>query len=310
MAQFALGDRWALVPSEGADPIGMSRKKLRQAARRADLLLSVSGMLLDPDVLDAVSVRAYLDLDPAFNQLWQASRGVDMRFGSHTHFVTVAMRRRARVPDSGLRPRMAPDRSTRRAREWPCAERTVERRASQRSATGAATGRSGTRASTTARRFTRLRPLLTCPRAPRSLEPALAIHPDEEKDLVGLPRTAGSSSSAGGRGDARRYRSFVQGSRAELGIAKLGYAVSGSGWFSDRSACYLASGRPVIAQETGFARLLPSVRAAPVRVADDIVAAVEDLERDYGRHRAAARDIAVEHLDSDRVLTRLLERLL
>ena len=107
------------------------------------------------------------------------------------------------------------------------------------------------------------------------------------------------------------YRRFVQGSWAEFGLAKLGYVVSDSGWFSDRSACYLASGRPVIAQDTGFGRRLPVGEGLlAFSSADGATAAIADLARDYKRHRRAARQVAAEHLDSDRVLARLLERLL
>ena len=89
LERFGLAGHWALVPQSGDEPIGFSRSRLREVARDADLLLNVSGMLADPDVLDAVPVRAYLDLDPAFNQLWHAVEGVDMRFDAHTHFVSV-----------------------------------------------------------------------------------------------------------------------------------------------------------------------------------------------------------------------------
>ena len=107
-----------------------------------------------------------------------------------------------------------------------------------------------------------------------------------------------------------RYLRFVQGSWAEFGLAKAGYVVAGSGWFSDRSACYLASGRPVIAQDTGFGRRLPTGSGLfAFSTAEDVVAAFAELERDYDRHRVAARALAVEYLDSDRVLASLLERL-
>ena len=107
------------------------------------------------------------------------------------------------------------------------------------------------------------------------------------------------------------YQRFVQGSWAELGIAKSGYVVSRSGWFSDRSVCYLASGRPVIAQETGFSSHLPVGEGlfAFATVAD-VPAAVEAILADYPRHRRAARAIAETYFDSRRVLPALLERVL
>ena len=90
MERFGFDGRWALLPSGGTELTGMSRQRLRGAADEADLLLNLSGKLADPDVLDRVPVRAYVDLDPVFAQLWQAAEGVDMGFAAHTDFVSVA----------------------------------------------------------------------------------------------------------------------------------------------------------------------------------------------------------------------------
>jgi hypothetical protein len=97
---------------------------------------------------------------------------------------------------------------------------------------------------------------------------------------------------------------------AELGIAKSGYVLSRSGWFSDRSACYLASGRPVLAQETGFSRFLPTGEGLlSFETIDDAIAGVEALRGAYARHAHRARELAEDLLDSDRVLRNLLDRL-
>ena len=86
--------------------------------------------------------------------------------------------------------------------------------------------------------------------------------------------------------------------------------LSNSGWFSDRSACYLASGRPVLAQETGFSRFLPAGEGLlAFETVDDAAAGVEAIRGDYPRHARRARELAEDLLDSDRVLGRLLERL-
>jgi len=80
-----------------------------------------------------------------------------------------------------------------------------------------------------------------------------------------------------------------------------------SGWFSDRTAAYLASGKPVVVQDTGFSEDLPCGEGLfAFRTIDDAAAAVEEIERDYRRHCLAARRIAEEHLDARRVLTRVL----
>jgi hypothetical protein len=106
------------------------------------------------------------------------------------------------------------------------------------------------------------------------------------------------------------YQRFIQGSKAEFGIAKGGYVAARCGWFSDRSVCYLASGRPVIAQETGFGRFLPvGAGLFAFETIDGVLASIEALNGDYAHHARAARAIAEEHLDSDRVLERLLDKL-
>jgi hypothetical protein len=105
------------------------------------------------------------------------------------------------------------------------------------------------------------------------------------------------------------YRDFISGSAAELMIAKSMYVRSRSGWFSDRSACYLASGRPVIAQDTGLGRGA-GAGLLTFSTADEAVDAVRHVFGDYARHRRAAREIAEAEFDSDRVLGRLVERLL
>jgi len=139
--------------------------------------------------------------------------------------------------------------------------------------------------------------------------PALAIHPDEVCDLAAL-RDAGWQllDPAEHCGRPTDYHRFVQGSKAELAIAKSGYVLSRCGWFSDRSVCYLASGRPVIAHDTGFASRLPKGEGLfSFANTDDILAAIDAISSDYPRHRRAARVLAEEYFDSRRVLPTLLD---
>ena len=107
------------------------------------------------------------------------------------------------------------------------------------------------------------------------------------------------------------YQQFVQGSKAELAIAKSGYVLSRCGWFSDRSVCYLASGRPVIAHDTGFASRLPTGAGLfGFATTDDILAAIDAINADYPRHCRQAREIAENHFDSRRVLPPLIDAIL
>lgn len=103
------------------------------------------------------------------------------------------------------------------------------------------------------------------------------------------------------------FRRYVQASKAEFSAAQGVYVQTGSGWFSDRTAAYLASGKPALVQETGFSRSLPAgVGLIAFRTLEEAVAGVEQIVRDYDRHCDAARAHAETYFDSDKVLGRLL----
>jgi hypothetical protein len=104
-----------------------------------------------------------------------------------------------------------------------------------------------------------------------------------------------------------RFRDYIAGSRAELTIAKQCYVRSGSGWFSERSANYLAAGRPVIAQDTGWSSFLPPTRGAlPFTTTEQAEAAVRMVAADPAGCSRAAREVATTYFDSQIVLAKLL----
>jgi hypothetical protein len=307
---FGLRDRAAVLVGSG-ETVGLPYPRLLALARSADLLIDVSGLLRDHEALFApIPVRVYLDLDPAFNQLWHED-GVDMRFDGHSHFVTVGQAiglAGCTVPTCGREwiPTLQPVVLD----EWPPANGVVHDAlttvANWRSY--GSLERDGVHYGQKAHSF---REVMSLPRqTDERFLLALAIHPDETRDLEAL--TGGGWSLADPSlvaGTPSAYRSFVQRSKAELGIAKSGYVRSRCGWFSDRSCCYLASGRPVVAQQTGFDRFLPTGDGLfAFATCDDVLVALEALRGDYARHADAARALAEEYLDSDVVLGRLLER--
>jgi len=306
---FGLEGRAALLDRAGRRTIGMARADATRLVAGADLLLNLSGRLRVDDLDGAPAVRVFVDLDPAFTQLWHAS-GVDVGLAGHTHHVTVGWgigRPGSPVPSCGVDwvhtlPPVVLER-------WPVAREVVHDALTTvghwRSYGSVEHGgvHYGQRAHS-------LRGLISLPtRTSERLVLALAIHPDERADLAALAehrwRLADPLRVAG---DPGSYQRFVAGSRGELGIAKSGYVLSRSGWFSDRSACYLASGRPVLAQDTGFGDALPTGEGLlTFTTVDDAVAGIEALREEPERHAGAARRIAEEHLDSDSVLRRLLE---
>jgi hypothetical protein len=311
--RFGLDGSWALLGGGTRETAGLDYEDLRAAARDADVLINISGILTDEDLMGSVPARAYLDLDPAFNQLWHAS-GIDMHFDGHTHFVTVGQAigsPECPVPTSGLDwiPTVPPV----VLEHWP---RT---RAAAGAGAGAFTTVGNWRGYGSVEHQGRhygqkahsMRELMTIPaRTDAVLRPALDIHPEETPDLEALERNGWQLLDPGTIAhDPDSYREFVSGSYAELGVAKSGYVLSRCGWFSDRSACYLAAGRPVLAQDTGFPRYLPTgAGLLAFSGVDDAVAGIEDIRSRYDEHADAAHELARTELDSDVVLTRLLDR--
>ena len=108
--------------------------------------------------------------------------------------------------------------------------------------------------------------------------------------------------------DMNAYRQYIQTSIAEWSIAKNGYVAGKSGWFSCRSACYLASGRPVIVQDTGFSNVIDSGHGVYAFTdMNTAMAAIETVLTDQPKARAGALDVANAYFDSNRVLARLLD---
>lgn len=312
MNTFGLHERAALLLAGTQTTCGLSYEKLRAIAQRADMLINVSGMLKDENLVAHIPVRVFLDLDPAFNQLWHAVEHIDMGFEQHTHFVTVGLalgEPACTIPTCDL-----PWLKTLQPvvlSHWPRAEQLAPR-AFTTIANWRGYGSIEHEGKFYGQKAHSLRQFITLPtRTEAQFTLALSIHPDEKKDLTALrenrwqlvePRAVAATPES--------YQRFIQSSWAELGIAKSGYVVSRCGWFSDRSVCYLASGRPVLAQNTGFDSYLPTGKGLLTFTAfEEALASIDLLQSDYTAHARAARAIAEEYFESKRVLNRLLSAL-
>lgn len=312
VADFGLEDSAALVRSGSTATVGLSYGELARRAGRADILLNISGMLRDPAVIEPIPRRVFLDLDPAFNQMWQA-QGIDMGFDRHSHFATIAWnigQAGCTVPTCGRTWITTPQPIV--LADWPVAT-TIVHDGLTTVAHWRSYGSVTHEGMFHGQKAHAWRDLVVLPRLTQErCLPALAIHPDEVRDLAAL-RDAGWQllDPAALCVTPADYRRFVQGSKMELAIAKSGYVLSRCGWFSDRSVCYLSSGRPVIAHDTGFASRLPTGEGLfAFATCDDILAAIDAINTDYPRHCRAAREIAEEQFDSRRVLPALIDRIL
>jgi hypothetical protein len=301
----------ALILNETRETVGLSYDQVVAVARRADLLINIAGMLTDEELTGRIPVRLYLDLDPAFTQLWHVVQGIDMRFAGHTHFATVGLAiGHAMCPVATCGHEWITTPQPIVLREWPVANGIV-RDALTTVANWRGYGsveHDGVLYGQKAHALRSFFSLPTC--TDERFELALAIHPDEREDLGAL-RANGwrllDPTEVVATPD--QYQQFIQGSKAEFGIAKSGYVASQCGWFSDRSVCYLASGRPVIAQETAFSQFLPTgAGLLAFKTADDVLIAIDALRSDYPRHVRAARRIAENVFDASKVLPRLLRQ--
>ena len=310
VTRFGLQGRAALLRQDTSETVGVPFVELRRAAADAELLINISGMLREPWLRDRISRRVYLDLDPAFNQLWHAIEGIDVGLDGHTHYVTVGEnigRAECDVPTCG--------------RTWITtfqpillSEWTVSRGDASAPWTTVGNWRGYGSIRYQGRLFGQkahsLRRYMAVPRRTRErVLLALAIHPEEVDDLSALKdngwRLVDPAAVAATPDD---YRAFIHGSKAEFGIAKSGYVVSRSGWFSDRSVCYLASGRPVLAEDTGLSGTIPAGWGlVTFSTPDEAIAGIEAISGNYDRHSRAARELAESCFDSKSVLTRLLD---
>jgi hypothetical protein len=108
--------------------------------------------------------------------------------------------------------------------------------------------------------------------------------------------------------DIDLYQRYLHESKGEFTVAKDQYVRLNTAWFSDRSACYLAAGRPVVTQETGFTRLYGGKRGLfAFRTLDEIAEAVREINADYPLHAKAAFEIATEYFEATKVLQQLLD---
>jgi hypothetical protein len=142
------------------------------------------------------------------------------------------------------------------------------------------------------------------------LEAALDIDPADQGDRGALCAGGWSIVDPGSvAGSAASYRRYIRESMGEVMIAKNMYVETRGGWFSDRSACYLAAGKPVVAQDTGWTKNHPAgTGLLPFSTLEDATDAIAEVRRNYSHHAAAAREVAESEFDSRHVLERLATR--
>jgi len=299
-----------LVTDGGEIVLGPGRDRLLASAAAADLLVNGSGNLTSDALFPRFRSRLYLDEDPGYTQLWLAAGSDVGRLEEHDLHFTVGLNvgsDRCSLPTGNIRwhpllPSVVLD-------VWPALPAPAGDRFTSVGSWRSSYGRVEHDGVLHGQKAHEFRKLLELPRRVRAtLELALEIAPADEDDRRLLldngwqlvdPAAVAPTSAA--------YRAYVQRSRAEFSAAQGVYVETRSGWFSERTARYLASARPAVVQDTGFGDALPVGKGLlSFRTIDEAVAAIDDVQSDYEAHARAARELAERYLDSDRVLASLL----
>lgn len=310
--EFGLSRTSVLVCNEGEQVHGMSLADLNRLVREADLLVNITGHLRMPEIMRSKACKIYVDLDPGYTQYWHQMGILGAQFTAHDHYFTIGEAigtPACLIPTSGI-----PWRSIRQPvvlEYWPVS-RVGERNrfttvASWRDTYGTL-DHEGTRLGLKVHEF---RKFVQLPqRVPQVCELALDIHPADRQDLEMLKdngwvvRDPHSIAP-----DPAGFRDYVQGSGAEFSVAKGIYVQTNSGWFSDRTVRYLASGKPALVQDTGFSRTYPVGEGLlSFRTMEEAVEGANSINMNYSDHCAAARQLAEYWFDSERVLGKLAEQ--
>ena len=309
--RFGLGSSSALISEVDGQSIGLSEEELTQVADAADLLVNISGHLTLGSLKSRFRKRAFIDLDPGYTQFWHAQRIAEEHLLDHDAYFTIGENigtTGCSIPTGDIQWR--PIRQPVVFHQWPVSTdpspRSFTTVASWRGPYGRAT-HDGLQFGLRAHEFRKFVALPTLARYP--FEIAVDLDPADRGDRETLLkhdwRVVDPKSVAG---DPCTFRSYVQQSGAECSIAQGIYVETQSGWFSDRTVRYLASGKPALVQDTGFGRTYPTgCGLVPFRTLDEAARGAERIMRDYETHSRAARAIAREFFDSDKVLGMLLQ---
>jgi hypothetical protein len=310
--RFGFDGHSALVADDGGRCAGIPWRQLLDIAGSADLLVNLSGHLTLEPLFGRVRRKVYVDVDPGFTQCWHSDSATPFTVGGHDFYYTIGENIGSPdcpIPTGGLDWR--PIRQPVVLEDWPVTTAVDRRRFTTVASWRGGYGPVILGGRTYGLKVHEFRKVLPLPGrvAGAAFEIALDVHPADAKDSAALRehgwRLADPRAVAGTPDAFRRY---VQESGAEFSVAQGIYVETSSGWFSDRTVRYLASGKPALIQDTGFGRNLPVGEGlVAFRTLDEAVAGAERILRDYEAHCRAARRIAENYFDSHKVLGRFLE---
>ena len=313
LERFGFGDRWGFLSLDGRDHPGMSRTRCRELLTEADAVINLCGATRPREEHQNLRCFIYLQTDPGIIQV-EIDRGEALAreiAATHKLFFTYAANigePDCRLPTGGLK--WHPTRPPVLLDQW-------------RPGVGAAQPPAFTTVGTWRNRgndvkidgetyhwskhvnFQKVLEVARLANQPIELATDLDSGPDYQRALAGgftfrpvIPMSL----------DPDGYREYISASRGEFTPAKDVYARTRSGWFSDRTVCYLAAGRPAVTQRTGFEKYVTEGRGlVGFDTADEAVEAIRAVNADYAMHCRAAREIAAGYFEAGALLDRLAE---
>jgi len=301
---FGLKDRWCYLAEDGT-AYGMPRARLAEFCADCDLYLNLSNINWTPE-LEQCRRRVLVDTDPVFTQI--GAHGLGGPFENYHALFTLAgnvHKTGCDMPTAGLQ--WKPTRQPVVLDLWPVDAGDPARPFTTVSS-WSPIGDCEHRGRVYGMKNREFEPFFSLPRdTGEAMEMALSAPCEIRERLTNggwrlvdpLKATA----------DPWTYQRYLSRSRAEFSVAKHGYVVTRCGWFSERSAGYMASGRPVLVQDTGFSDWMETgTGVIAFKTREDVLAGIEAINSQYERHCRAARALAEEYFDARKVLSDLLAR--
>jgi hypothetical protein len=313
LARYGFGDRWSFFDTTRDEYVGMSRERCMELFRDSDAIINLCGAIEPREEHQQNRCLVYLETDPGVVQL-EVTRKIPtaVRFTkAHKLLFTYCYNIGAAdclLPTAGLdwhvtRPPVSLD-------EWRPGVGPTMPRAFTTVGTWQNFGNDMEIAGETyywSKHINFRKALEVAGRAGQPIEIStnLTSGPDYDRAIAGgfsiapvVPMSL----------DIDEYRRYVSGSRGEFTVAKDIYVRPRTGWFSDRTVCYLAAGRPVVTQRTGFEKfILTGEGLLGFDTPDEAVDAIRAINADYPRHARAAREIAAEYFDAEKLLDEIAE---
>ncbi|HUI08078.1 MAG TPA: glycosyltransferase family 1 protein [Verrucomicrobiae bacterium] len=347
MEKFGLGDRWIYRNAPDGSYHGRPETETKAICATADVFLNVSGCgWLRPEYL-RIPKKIFLDSDPLFTQVALVSGKQDVidRIRAHDFHFTFAENihaRDCRIPAAGFR--WIPTRQPIVLEWWQSARRQAAPTLGEPAAGGRVEGsvpemsemlRQAQHDSkeirdvfttvmnwvsyksceydgeTWGQKDVEFMKFIDLPQqTAQNFEIAMGMGPGMTRPTELLQRKGWQIIEPGDHlPDPWKYRDYLRGSKGEWSVAKEGYVKSRSGWFSCRSACYLALGRPCVLQDTGWSAHYPTGHGlCAFGTMEEAVAGIDAINADYAVHARAARQVAERMFDARRVLGQMLER--